>query len=137
MSYPHVFFLFSHVSSLGLTTWHFLFYLRVSSRFVHMSVSYWTMRPFLVLPHVCFRPPHVRNLNVPCVHILHVDVYIDPFHHRTTNYMVLLFIESTPQSIKLQPNKFMRQPNKCMRQQASLLRHTRSGQQGCSCGRFY
>ena len=48
---------------------------------------------------------------------LHVDVCTYPFHHKRmkcryySEKLVLLFRESIPQPIKLQPNKFMTQPN--------------------------
>ena len=67
---------------------------------------------------------------------LHVDVHTDPFHHRTTNDTTFLVRESTPQSIKLQQNKFMRQPNKFLRPQklGSRSRHPGSSLRRCTRG---
>jgi len=39
-------------------------FIRVHSILDHVSVSYWTTRPFLVLENARFGPPRVRNLDV-------------------------------------------------------------------------
>ena len=75
---PHVIFRFTHVAFLCLHTRSLYgrprgIYPRVSSRFVHVTVSSWTMFSFLVLPNVRFGRPRVRILDGTHVHILHVD----------------------------------------------------------------
>jgi hypothetical protein len=120
--WPNDVFLFVHVYFPSLATCCFPVCQPIHSRFLHMLLSCLPVCQFTICTRVHFLLGHASIscsptcpfwtatcpfLDVKCVHILHVDIQTDPFHHRTTNVTALLFLESTP---KLQPNKFMRPP---------------------------